>query len=169
MPSNVRERTIAVLVRGLRNLESSLKKGEAHAGTHGLDPAALLGARLAGDMYDLAEQAHWAVEGARLAGARLVGEATSPRTAQARTFAELHEAIHATVAYLEGLEPVALEAGLEGSVVLDHRGASTSMSGWQFFLQLALPSLFFHATTAYGILRHQGVPVTKGDFIGDLG
>lgn len=169
MPSNVHDQTIAVLLRGLRNLESSLKKGEAHAATHGLDPAELLGARLAGDMYDLAEQAHWAAEGARLAAARLVGEATSPRPPAAKTFAQLYEAIAATVAHLEGLDSVALEAGLEGSVVLEHRGTSTSMSGWQFFLQLALPSLFFHATTAYGILRHQGVPVTKNEFIGALG
>jgi hypothetical protein len=162
------EVTLGVLQRGLDNLKTLLVKGEAHAAEKGLDPSALVGARLAPDMYDLGGQAHWSAEGARLAGARLVGAETAPVAAEPRTFAALHQEIDATLAYLGSLDADEVAAGLERSVSFDHRGGSISMDGSRYFLQLVLPGFFFHTTAAYAILRHQGVPLTKGDFMGPL-
>lgn len=169
MPISAYESTVAVLLRGLTNLKTVLAKGEAYAVEKQLNPSELIGARLAQDMYDLAGQVHWAAEGARLAAARLVGTATSPTLGEPKTFPALYESIDATIAYLAALAPDDLEAGLERAIVIDHRGGSLTFGGRQFFLQLALPSFFFHATAAYAILRHQGVPLTKGDILGALG
>jgi uncharacterized protein len=169
MSINAYELTVAVLLRGLTNLKRLLEKGEAYAAAKQIEPGVLISARLAPDMYDLGGQVHWAAEGARLAGTRLVGTATSPQTAEPKSFPALYESIEATVRYLGLQEPNELQAGLERTIVVDHRGGSISLLGTQFFLQLALPGFFFHTTAAYAILRHQGVPLTKGDFMGALG
>lgn len=162
------EVTLGVLQRGLHNLKTLLAKGEAFVAQNALDPSALVAARLAPDMYDLGGQAHWSAEGARLAGARLVGTATAPVAAEPRTFAALHQEIDATLAYLGSLDADEVAAGLARPVSFEHRGGSISMDGSRYFLSLVLPGFFFHTTTAYAILRHQGVPLTKGDFMGPL-
>lgn len=79
-----------MFVRGLTNLKGMLAKGETHASAGGVDPAALLGARLAGDMFNLAAQAHWASEGAKLALQRLLGVTSTPSADEAKSFAELY-------------------------------------------------------------------------------
>lgn len=168
MPLNAHDLSVAVFVRGLTNLKSLLTKGEAHASASGMDPAELLDARLAPDMYSLAVQAHWAGEGARLAVDRLVGAMASPSAEEARSFGELYRRIDTTVAYLGTLTLEELEAGIDRTIELEHRGGSMRFVGGQFLLQFAIPNFFFHVTTAYGILRHKGVPVTKGDFTGAL-
>ena len=166
MPVNARDASVAVFVRGLTQLKALLTKGEAHASERAMDPGELLHAQLAHDMYDLATQAAWAAEGARAAVNRLAGVTASPAATAAGSFAELHERLDATVAYLESQSLEDLEAGLERAITLEHRGTSTTFVGSRFLLEFALPSFFFHLTTAYGILRHKGVQVTKGDFLG---
>jgi uncharacterized protein len=158
--------SVGVFVRGLTNLKGQLTKGEAHAAATGRDPASLLHARLADDMYNLAVQTHWAGEGAKLAVARLLGEAPAPAAEEGKTFAELHERIDATVAHLRGVDPEALEAGLERTIKVRHRGASMTFRGDRFLTEFAIPNFFFHLAAAYGILRHEGVPLQKGDFMG---
>jgi hypothetical protein len=171
MPLDAHDASVAVFVRGLTSLKSLLMKGEAHASVGGTDPAELLRAQLAPGMYSLAVQVHWAAEGARLAVDRLVGAAVAPPAGEgeAKSFAELHQRIDATVAYLRALEPEKVEAGLGRPIEIEHRGGSMKFVGAQFLLQFAIPGFFFHYVTAYGILRHQGVQVTKGDFMGPLG
>jgi hypothetical protein len=159
--------SVGVFVRGLTNLKGQLTKGEAHAAAKGNDPASLLHARLADDMYNLAVQTHWASDGAKLAVARLLGDASAPPPAEeAKTFAEIHERIDAAVAHLRGVDPEALEAGLERTIELRHRGGSMTFRGDRFLTEFAIPNFFFHLTAAYGILRHEGVPLQKGDFMG---
>jgi hypothetical protein len=158
--------SVGVFVRGLTNLEVLLTKGEAHASSRGVDPGSLLTARLADDMHTLAVQVHWASEGATLAVHRLLGVASTPLAEEAKSFAELHQRIDATIAYLGALDPGALEAGLDRTIELPHRGGSKVFRGDRFLTEFAIPSFFFHLTTAYGILRHEGVPLQKGDFMG---
>lgn len=158
--------SVAVFARGLTNLAVLLRKGEAYAVSSGTDPAALLGAQLGQDMYDLAMQAHWACEGARLAVARLLGVAVEPRAEAGKTFAALLEHIDSTLAHLATIDPEALEAGLTRTIELRHRGGSHTFRGDHFITEYAVPSFFFHLTTAYGILRHAGVALQKGDFLG---
>ena len=169
MPVNAHDLSVAFFVRGLTNLKSVLRKGEAHAAATGRDPVELLRAQLAPDMHPLAAQVHWAGEGAKLAVDRLVGVSTKPRADDAKSFAELHERVDATVAYLGTVAPADLEAGLARTIEVEHRGGSMRFVGEQFLLQLAIPGFFFHVTMAYAVLRQEGVAVTKGDFMGALG
>jgi uncharacterized protein len=143
-----------------------LSKGEAHAASRGTDPAALLKAQLADGMYGLAVQAHWADEGAKLALNRLLGVDAPARADEGTTFAELHDRLDATLAYIGTVDARALEAGLARTIELSHRGGSKTFRGDRFLTEFAIPSFFFHLTTAYAILRHEGVPLQKGDFLG---
>jgi hypothetical protein len=160
--------SVGVFVRGLTNLKVQLRKGEAHASSSGVDPGSLMTAKLADDMYNLAVQVHWAGEGAKLAVHRLLGVAiaSTPPAEEAKTFAELHERIDAVIAYLGTVDPEALEAGLDRTIEIPHRGGSKVFRGDRFLTEFAIPSFFFHLTTAYAILRHEGVPLQKGDFVG---
>jgi hypothetical protein len=121
-------------------------------------------------MYNLAVQVHWAAEGARMAVDRLTCAAGAPGAAdEAKTFAELRRRVDAALAHLGAVPSEAIEAGLARTIEIAHRGASTRYTGTQFLQQFAVPSFFFHLTTAYAILRHKGVPLTKGDFLGPQG
>jgi hypothetical protein len=166
MPLNARESSTALFVRGLTNLKSILKKAEAHATEKSIDPSELFNARLAGDMNDLATQVHWAAEGAKLAAARLIGAEIAPGASDAKTFTDLHARIDDAITYLESLSTKDLEAGMDKSIELKHRGGSKTFVGSAFLFEFAIPSFYFHMTTAYGILRAKEVELTKGDFLG---
>jgi hypothetical protein len=170
MPLNAQDASVVVFVRGLTSLKVLLAKGEAHAAAAGVDPAELLGAELAPGMYNLAVQVHWAAEGARMAVDRLIGAPGAPGVAdEAKSFEELHKRVDAALLHLGAVPSEATEAGLARTIEMAHRGASTRYTGAQFLQQFAVPSFFFHLTVAYAILRHKGVPLTKGDFLGPQG
>ena len=149
-----------VFVRGLTNLKTLLTKGEAH-GTK-------LTASLVEGMQDLAAQVHWASEGSKLALERVlaVSSAPAPAPASATTFADLQASIDGAISYLEAIDPAALEAGLDRTIELPLRGRTKSYRGDRFLIEFALPNFFFHLTLAYAILRKEGVPLEKGDFMG---
>jgi len=155
-----------MFARGLTGLKTVLAKGEAHAAASGKPTGELIDARLATDMNNLAVQVHWATEGAKLATARLLGAAPTVSPNDAKTFADFQQRIDATIAYLSSLAPKDLEAGLDRVIELEHRGGSKKFTGSQFLVEFAIPNFFFHVTTAYAILRHEGVELTKGDFMG---
>jgi len=184
MSLNAYDLSAGLFVRGLTNLKAQLRKAEDHAAASSDGEAALLGARLAtegcgsdvasyapADLhgYTLAAQIHWAAEGARLAVAQLVGTPQVPAANDAMSFADLHQRLDATIAYLGEIAPSDLEAGLERTIVIEHRRGSMRASGSQFLIALAIPHFFYHVTTAYGILRNQGVQLTMGDFLGNWG
>jgi uncharacterized protein len=149
----------AVFVRGLTNLKTVLTKGEAH-GTK-------VTASLAPGMQDLAAQVHWASEGSKLALDRVLGVSQAPAAAaSATTFADLHVSIDSAIAYLEAIDPAALEAGLNRAIELPVRGRTKTFRGDRFLIEFALPNFFFHLTIAYAILRGVGVPLEKVDFMG---
>ena len=163
---NAFECSVAIFVRGLTNLKGMLTKAEAHASSRGIDPASLLDAKLADDMYTLAVQAHWACEGAKLAVHRLLGVDAPPLVDEAKTFGELYERIDAAITQLRKTDSAALEAGLDRTITIPHRGSALEFSGNRFVTEFAIPNFFFHLTTAYAILRHRGVALQKGDFMG---
>ena len=149
----------AVFVRGLTNLKTILTKGEAH-GTK-------VTASLVPGMQDLAAQVHWASEGSKLALDRVLGVSQARAApASATTFAGLHASIDGAIAYLEAIDPTALEAALDRTIELPLRGRTKSFRGDRFLIEFALPNFFFHLTLAYAILRSEGVPLEKGDFMG---
>lgn len=148
-----------VFARGLTNLKTLLTKGEAH-GTK-------VTASLVEGMQDLAAQVHWASEGSKLALDRVLGVSQAPAAAASPpTFADLHKSIDSAIAYLEAIDPAALEAGLDRAIELPMRGRTKSYRGDRFLIEFALPNFFFHLTLAYAILRKEGVSLEKGDFMG---
>ncbi|MES2150689.1 MAG: DUF1993 domain-containing protein [Pseudomonadota bacterium] len=182
MSLNAYDLSAGVFVRGLTNLKIQLTKAEDHAAARGSGEAALLDAQLAAamhgvasdavydlHMYMLAAHVHWAAEGANLATARLLGAHPVPAANDAKSFADLHRRLDATIAYLQEVTPSDLEVGLDRTIVIEHRRGSTRSSGGQFLLAFAIPHFFYHVTTAYGILRNQGVQLTMGDFLGNRG
>jgi hypothetical protein len=184
MSFNVYDLSAGVFVRGLTNLKAQLTKAEAHVAALGSGEAALLDAQLAAEggarglasdapndlhRYTLSAQVHWAAEGARLAIGHLLGAPSAPAASEKKSFADLHQRLDATIAYLEEIAPSDLEAGLERAIVIEHRRGSMRFSGGEFLIEFAIPHFFYHVTTAYGILRNQGVPLTMGDFLGRVG
>lgn len=178
------ELSAGLFIRGLSNLKAQLLKAQEHAAASGSGDAALLDARLASEglmqggasvspadlhMYTLAAQVHWAAEGARLAISQLLGEPRVPSANEARSFAELHQRLDATMTYLRELVPGDLEAGLEREIVIEHRRSSKRSNGRQFLVAFAIPHFFYHVTAAYSILRNQGMRLTMGDFLGNWG
>ena len=149
----------AVFVRGLMNLKTILTKGEAHG--------AKVTASLVEGMQDLAAQVHWASQGSKLALDRVLGLPQAPAAAaSATTFADLHASIDGAIAHLEAIDPAALDASLDRAIELPIRGRVKRFRGDRFLTEFALPNFFFHLTLAYAILRHEGVPLEKGDFMG---
>jgi hypothetical protein len=176
MSLNAYDLSVGVFVRGLTNLNAQLAKAEAHAAASGRAEAALLDAKLADGpspaptdlhMYTLAAQVHWAAEGPKLAIARVLSVPAVPAANEAKSFADLHQRLDATIAHLRSIAPSDLEAGLDREIVIEHRGGSMRSSGGRFLIAFAIPHFFYHVTTAYGILRNQGVQLTMGDFLGN--
>lgn len=176
--------SVGLFVRGLTNLKTLLTKAEDHATASGIGEATLLNAQLAGEgrvggvashaptdlhMFTLAAQVHWAAEGAKMAIGQLLGTPLAPAANNAKSFADLHQHLDATIAYLREIAPSDLEAGLDRTIVIEHPRGSMQANGSQFLLAMAIPHFFYHMTTAYGILRNQGVRLTMGDFLGNWG
>ena len=158
-----------IFARGLTGLKTVLRKGEAYAAVSGRPPAELIEAQLAADMNNLGVQVHWAVEGAKLAIARLLGAAPAVCANDTKSFADFQQRIDMTIAYLSSLAAQDLEAGFDRVIALETRGGTKNFNGSQFLVEFAIPNFFFHVTTAYAILRHEGVELTKGDFMGGWG
>jgi len=151
----------------LGSLVTVLEKAEAHAQERRIEPDALLQARLFPDMFTLAKQVQIATDFAKGAGARMAG-VESPRFEDGeRTFAELQQRISKTLGFLDGLKEADVDAGATRPIT--HGSGERARhfdDGAHYLTHFALPQFYFHVTTAYAILRHNGVPIGKKDFIG---
>lgn len=156
--------TVPFFQRGLRSLEGYLRKGAAHAEAQGYDPEALLTARLYPDMFNLIEQVQISTDLARRGSARLAGLEPASVADVERTFGALYQRIDFTLAYLSGLDP-ALFAEAEGRSFTVKMERPLQFTGASYLLGFAQPNFLFHLTTAYNILRHNGVPLGKRDFV----
>ena len=157
-----------VFIRQLKALADVLGKGQAFATERGLNPAELLEARLAPDMFPLPRQIQIATDGAKGAVARLAG-AEVPSFADTETsFAELQERIAKTIAFIESIPADRVDGSEDRQIDLKAGGRELSFRGQPYLLSFVLPNFFFHVTTAYAILRHQGVKLEKRDFLGEI-
>ena len=151
----------------LGSLAAVLEKAEAHAQERRIEPDALLQARLFPDMFTLAKQVQIATDFAKGAGARLAG-VESPRFEDGeRTFAELQQRISKTLGFLDGLNEADVDAGATRPIT--HGSGERARhfdDGAHYLTHFSLPQFYFHVTTAYAILRHNGVPIGKKYFIG---
>lgn len=158
--------SVPVFIRMLGNLAGILEKAAAHCAARKIDPAALIHYRLYPDMFDFARQVQVACDHARNGAARLAGVEAPEMEKTEQSFAELIERVRKTIAYLETLRPEQFD-GAETHEVVIKRGESTvTYTGLDYLLNRVLPNFYFHVTTAYDILRHNGVELGKRDYIG---
>ncbi|MFL5337335.1 MAG: DUF1993 family protein [Geminicoccaceae bacterium] len=165
MPLSIHQVSIPVFQRGLETLAALLRKGEAHAQAAGTDPAALIGARLAPDMLPLSGQVQRASDTAKLAAARLTGTEAPSFADEEGTFPELQDRISRTAAYLGSFDAGRFEDSETREITIRPGNAPRSFTGIDYVLTFALPNFFFHVTTAYDILRHNGVAIGKRDYL----
>ena len=155
-----------VFARMLRNLEGVLEKASAYAAARKIDPAVLVNARLFPDMLPLAAQVRIAGDFAKGAVARLTGSEPPKYEDNETTLEELKARIGKTIAYVESVSAAQFEGAETRTVTMKMRGEDKSFDGLTYLSNLVLPNFFFHVTTAYDILRHNGVELGKRDFIG---
>ncbi len=166
MQISMYQATIPVLVRSLTNLMAILEKGAAHAEAKKIDPAVLLNSRLYPDMYPLVKQVQIATDMAKNGSARLAGLEPPKFEDQETTFPELLDRLQKTITYLNTLTPEQID-GSEGKLIsLPVRGVTMTFTGLPYLLYFLQPNVYFHVTTSYNILRHNGVELGKMDFIG---
>jgi uncharacterized protein len=151
----------------LSNIDAWLDKATAHAKAKSFDPSVLLGARLAPDQYPLVRQIQVACDQAKFIAARLSGKEPPKHPDTEQTLDEIRARIRSTMDYLGTFESSDFH-GSEARLVALPFLEGKVIRGDDFLLELALPNLYFHLTTAYAILRHNGVDLGKGDFIGQL-
>jgi len=166
MSLSMYDASVPVFVRALRNLDQVLAKGEAHARDKGADPDTLLQSRLIFDMLPLVRQVQIATDMATRGASRLAG--VEPRSVEDNetTFEQLHARIAAAIAHLEGFTPAQLEGSETRAVSFKTRAGELKFDGQGYLLTYVLPNLYFHATTAYNLLRRNGVGIGKTDFLG---
>jgi hypothetical protein len=151
----------------LKNLSAILDKAQAQAESKKWDPAALTGARLFPDMFALARQVQIACDSAKGAVARLAGLEIPKHEDTEQTFAELRERVAKTLAFIASVKPGQIDGSEEREVLIKMRGEDARFKGQQYLLNYAYPNFYFHVTTAYNILRHNGVDLGKRDFLGN--
>ena len=154
-------------VNVLNNLAGILDKAQAHAEARKIDPLVLTASRLYPDMFALCRQVQIACDTAKGAVARLAGVEVPKYEDSEQTFAELKARIAKTIAFIETLKPAQVDGSEERDIALKLGPREVQWKGMQYLLGFALPNFYFHVTTAYGILRHNGVELAKRDFIGN--
>ena len=160
--------SVPLFLKTLGNLSALLDKGAAFAEAKKVDPAVLLGYRLAPDMLNFTSQVQIAADHAKRASARLAGVEPPAYEDNEASFAELKARIEKTVAFINTLKAAQFEGAESREITLKIGGNNKTLTGQTYFLHNALPNFFFHTTTAYAILRHCGVEIGKKDFIGQL-
>ena len=160
--------SVPVFKQILTSLAAIIDKAEAHAAEKKIEPAALLQARLFPDMFPFTRQVQVAADFAKGAAARLAGAEVPKYEDDEQSFADLKERIAKTVAFIDSLPQDAVEASAQRDITTGSGEKAKQWKGQVYLVHYALPHFFFHATTAYDILRHNGVEMGKKDFVGSF-
>lgn len=166
MSLSMYQASVPVFIRGFENLQVILDKALAHAKAKNFDPSVLVQARLAPDMLALARQVQIASDVAKACAARLAGIENPSFADVEQTIPELKERIKKTVDFLRSVQAVQIDGSEERTITFKTRTSEYMFKGQPYLLQYAIPNFFFHVTTAYAILRHNGVDIGKADFQG---
>jgi uncharacterized protein len=157
--------TISPLKRALSSLSHILKKGEEYADAKSIEHAALLNARLFPDMYPLIRQVYIATDMSKGAAARLAGLEVPKYDDTETTFAELQARIAKTLAFIDTIKPEQLVGSETRDITITVRKTDLHFTGQDYLLKWVMPNVYFHVTTAYNILRHNGCELGKSDFL----
>lgn len=158
--------SVPVYTQFLTALSNILKKAATHAEAKKIDPSVLINARLSPDMFALARQVQIATDHAKGSLARLAGLEVPSFPDTESTFDELQARIAKTLDYVKTFKPEQIDGTEEREIVLTFGTQKFPFNGQTYLIQFALPNFYFHISTTYGILRHNGVEIGKRDFMG---
>ena len=151
----------------LGNLSNILDKAQAHVDAKKLDAAALTSYRLFPDMLPMTAQVQIACDAAKGVVARLAGVAIPAYEDNEKTLADLKARIAKTIAFIQTVKPQQIDGTEDKEIVIKRGDKETRYKGMQFLLGHALPNFYFHVTTTYNILRHNGIEIGKRDYLGN--
>ncbi|MBI1260668.1 MAG: DUF1993 family protein [Rhizobiales bacterium] len=166
MTLSMYQASIPVMLQMFGSVAGLLDKAVAHCEAHKIDPQVMLNYRLAADMHPLTRQIQIMSDQAKLASARLAGVDAPPFPDEEASFEELKARIHKTVAFLKTLTPAQIDGTEDKAITLKFPGMELNLTGQQYLMHFFMPNFFFHASTAYNIMRHAGVVIGKRDFVG---
>lgn len=158
--------SLPVFVRHLTGLAGCLKKAQALYAEKKYDEATLVSYRFYPDMFHFARQVQAATDHAKGCAALLAGLEAPKYEDNERSLADLIARVEKTIAYLNTIQPVQIEGAEEKAIMVKMRDRELTYKGLDLLLKRSLPNFFFHCTTAYDILRHNGVEIGKRDFMG---
>ena len=165
--SNQYTQSIPVFKQMLTAMKTMLAQAEAHAVAHSIEPDAYLQARLFPDMFALLKQVQIAADFARGVSARLAGVAVPTSEGQEASFAGLDVMLKQTLVFLDSLQAAQFDGSESREIVLrPGTPKEKKLSGQTYLVHYGLPQFFFHITTAYAILRHNGIQIGKKDYMG---
>ena len=165
MALSLYDASIPVYLQMQRNLLAIMDKAEAHAQENGTDLAAYLQARLTPDMHPFFRQIQMVSDSAKGGAARLAAMAPPSFPDIETTFPELKERLAKTIAFVESIQREQVDGGEDRIVELPLPGRTMTFTARDFLFNFSLPNFFFHVVTAYGLLRSQGVPLGKMDYL----
>jgi hypothetical protein len=160
--------SVPAFLKMLSNLSAILDKGESFAAEHNIEPEVLLNWRLTPDMFPFTRQVQIAADFAKGTTARLAGKEVPKYADDEKTFAALKARIAKTVKFVESIAPKDLDGSEGRDITLTVGGQELHFKGEPYLVHFALPNFYFHATTAYAILRRCGIDIGKRDFIGAI-
>ena len=150
----------------LGNLSNILEKAQIHVDAKKLDDATLTSYRLFPDMLPMTTQVQIACDAAKGVVARLAGVEIPVHEDNEKTLADLKARIAKTVAFIQSVTPAQIDGAEDKEIVIKRGDKETRYSGMQFLLGHAIPNFYFHVTTTYNILRHNGIEIGKRDYLG---
>jgi len=159
--------SIPVFIHNLNNLSAILQKAADHAEVKKIEPSVLINARLYPDMLPLVRQVQIVSDAAKATAARLAEIEVPNFEDSETTFTELQERIAKTTKFLQTIKPQQIDGKEELKISYFQHGKDRNFVGLPYLLNWALPNLYFHITTTYAILRHNGVEIGKKDFLGN--
>ena len=168
MSISMHSASVPIFVRMLGNLRAWLDKAEAHAQAKKFDTAVLLGARLAPDMLPFVKQVQIGCDAAKFGVARLAGVEAPKFEDNEASFDELRERIRKTIDYVQSVPVAQLDGAEDKEITVPRRDGPVTLKAEAYLKHFALPNFFFHMTTAYALLRHNGVDLGKSDYLGAL-
>ena len=169
MSLSMYQASIPQFQRMLGNLAKILEAAESWAESKKIDPSVLLNMRLAPDMFPLKRQLQIATDSAKGCAARLAGAEVPSYPDSEETFTELKARLQKTIDFLGSFTAAQIDGSEDKQIVLNFPSMELKFSGRDYLFQFVQPNFYFHLTTAYAILRHNGLDIGKMDFIGRPG
>ena len=167
MTISMYQSSIPVFIHNLNNLSAILTKAADHAEAKKIDPTALINARLFPDMLPLIRQVQITSDTVKAGTARLAQIEVPIFEDNETTFADLQERIAKTIKFLQTIKPEQIDGSEELKISYFQHGKDKNFIGQPYLLGWILPNLYFHITTTYAILRHNGVEIGKKNYLGN--